>query len=410
MASQIDIAQHRTRAPSLFAGLAAQPADALLALIDLHRADPRVDKIDLGVGVYRDESGATPIMRAVKLAERRLLETQASKSYLGADGDTRFTQLLAREVLGEALAASPRLTGVQTAGGTGALRIGAELAQRAALTGGHSPRVWLGDPSWVNHAQIFAAAGLPVRKHRFYDAATRTLDFDGMVDDLRHARAGDIVLLHGCCHNPTGVGFSAEQWRVLTDLVTRRGLIPFIDMAYQGLGDGWDADAAGARAMLDAADEVMLAYSCDKNFAFYRDRVGAFWLKSARPDDVRIAHGNIVAIARCLWSMPPDHGAATVRIVLDDPVLRADWQAELDHMRGRINHLRTLLAAAHPALSPIGEQRGLFAMLPVNAEAVETLRRDNGIYMASSGRINIAGLRTDQVPTLVEALRPHLPS
>ncbi|MDZ7895230.1 MAG: aminotransferase class I/II-fold pyridoxal phosphate-dependent enzyme [Sphingobium sp.] len=184
--------------------------------------------------------------------------------------------------------------------------------------------------------------------------------------------------------------------------------MPFIDMAYQGLGDGWDADAAGARAMLDATDEAMLAYSCDKNFAFYRDRVGAFWLKSARAEEVRIAHGNIVAIARCLWSMPPDHGAATVRIVLDDPALRADWQAGLD-MRGRINQLRTLLAAAHPALSPIGEQRGLFAMLPVSAQAVDTLRRDHGIYMASSGRINIAGLRTDQVPTLVEALRPHLP-
>jgi len=295
----------------LFGRLAKVPADALLGLIALYRADAPPDKIDLGVGVFRDDGGATPVMRAVKSAEAEILATQISKSYLGAEGDARYTELLAKIALGEKLACSPRITGVQTPGGTGALRLGAEFVKRAAP----DATVWIGEPTWPNHGPIFLEAGLRVKAHRFYDVAAAAVDIDAMIEDLGAAAPGDILLLHGCCHNPTGAELDAEAWQRIATLCEERQLTPFVDLAYQGLGNGLEADAGPTRALFAALPAAILAYSCDKNFGLYRERVGALWIQGPEGADLEAARGNILALARSLWSMPPDHGAAIVRVI-----------------------------------------------------------------------------------------------
>jgi aromatic-amino-acid transaminase len=391
---------------SLFATLAPQAPDALLGLIRLFQADHRMGKIDLGVGVFRDEAGATPVMGAVKQAEARLLAEQSSKTYLGPEGDSEFVERLAQFVMGDDAARSGRLTGVQTPGGTGALRLGAALIARARP----GVTIWTGSPTWPNHAPIFHEAGLAVWPHRFFDRETSAVDFAGMISDLGQAKAGDVVLLHGCCQNPTGAQLSSDQWMQIAQLCTERGITPFIDLAYHGLGDGLDRDAVSTRLMLATLPDALVAYSCDKNFGLYRDRVGALWVQSDNADIAQAAQGNLLSITRSLWSMPPDHGAAVVRIILATQDLRANWLTELEAMRLRLNSLRTALAAAHPALTAIDTQRGMFALLPITAEAVIALRQDHGIYMASNGRINIAGLRIDTIPAFVAALAPYLPN
>ena len=398
-----DILETAVEAPLPLSMLAAQPADALLGLIALHRADTRPGKIDVGVGVFRDDAGRTPVMRAVKTAEALLLETQDSKSYLGAEGDVGYTNLLGEIALG-AQVRSERITGVQTPGGTGALRLGAELLARA----NREAVVWIGTPTWPNHEPIFAEAGLATRTHRFFDPASAAIDFDAMMVDLGEARPGDILLLHGCCHNPTGAGLTAAQWEATAALCDARGLLPFIDLAYQGLGDGLEEDAAATRLIFDRLPTAILAYSCDKIFGLYRERVGALWVQAASAPITERARGNMLSLARSLWSMPPDHGAAVVRVILENNALRAEWKAELDAMRSRINALRSALGAAHPTLAPIAGQRGMFAMLPITPEAVVDLRGGHGIYMAGNGRINIAGLTRETVPAFVAALTPHL--
>ena len=387
-----------------FAGLVPQKPDALLALIAEYRADPRVDKIDVGVGVYRTETGETPVMRAVKDAEAVLLAEQTSKSYLGAEGDQRFAQLIWRLVSGSETLGE-RCFGLQTPGGTGALRVGAELLARARP----DTRVWIGEPTWPNHAPIFRGAGLEVCTHPYFDPDTASIDFDAMVSALGQVAAGDVLLLHGCCHNPTGTQFSHEQWIALSDLCLQRGLIPFIDLAYQGLGDGMDEDAQGARHMLATVPDALLAYSCDKNFAVYRDRVGALFIQSATEASLELARANALTIARSLWSMPPDHGAAVVRTILDDPALRADWEEELTDMRRRLQTVRQGLAAAHPLLASVATQRGLFSRLPLDTAAIAAVRRTHGIYMPADGRINIAGLNQANLSRFVDGVLPHLP-
>jgi aromatic-amino-acid transaminase len=394
----------RSSASALFDTLDRQPADPMLAVIGMHRTDPRPDKIDVGVGVYRDAAGATPVMRAVKAAEGRLLSGQVSKSYLGAEGDQRFTDLLATVALGEGLAADTRITGIQTPGGTGALRLAAELIARS----GRAPTIWIGTPTWPNHGPIFREADLTVRTHAYFDAARSDIDFDAFLVALAEAKAGDVVLLHGCCHNPTGTAFSAEQWRSLAMFIAARGLVPLIDLAYQGLGAGLDEDAAGMRAMLAAVPEALVAYSCDKNFALYRERVGALWVQAATPAAAIPVRETMLVLARSLWSMPPDHGAAVVRLILDDADLATSWRAELAEMCARINDLRAALGNAHPALAPIARQQGLFALLPIDHEAVAALREQHGIYMPDAGRINIAGLRAETIAPFVAALAPYL--
>lgn len=376
-----------------FESLQPQPADPLLQIIGAFRADPRADKIDLGVGVFRDPQGATPVMRAIKAAERRLVETQPSKSYLGSEGDTGFVAALAARVIGDAIARD-RVQGLQTPGGTGALRLGAELLARAGV-----PRIWIAAPSWANHAPIFAQTGVAPQLVPAFDIAAQRFDADAFVAALAGASAGDAVLLHGCCHNPTGIDPTAEEWTAIAAAVAQRGLIPFIDLAYQGLGDGFDADAAGARAVLAAVPWALLAYSCDKNFALYRERTGALYAVGPDATQSMTLQSNLLALARTNWSMPPDHGAAAVRLVLEDPALAADWAAELESMRRRLVAVRTGLGALGRIgaldLAPLAAGKGLFATLPVSPTQVGWLRETHAIYMAGSGRINVAGFTSD---------------
>ena len=395
-----------TSQQGLLSRLEPFPPDAILGLMVQLRADPRPDKIDLGVGVYRDASGATPVLRAVKAAEAQLQKEQASKSYLGAEGNQGFTDLMANIAFGEALAANPRLTGVQTPGGTGALRLGAALLQST----GNAPTVWIGSPTWPNHAAICKDAGLQVRTHAYLDARNADIDFDAFIDGLSQAKRGDVVLLHGCCHNPSGANLDAGEWQALTEFVLARGLVPFIDLAYQGFGQGLEEDGASMRALLNAVPEALVAYSCNKNFGLYRERVGALWVLADNAVAAGHARSNLLGLARGLWSMPPDHGAAVVRTILEEPGLRADWLAELTEMRERINTLRMALGGAHPALAAVARQRGMFSILPLPRDAIIGLRASHGIYMADSGRINIAGLRLETINDLIEALTPHLPA
>ncbi|MFB0872629.1 MULTISPECIES: amino acid aminotransferase [unclassified Sphingobium] len=383
----------------IFGALALQPADALLALIGAFRSDPRAGKIDVGVGVYRDLAGHTPVLRAVKEAERRLLEQQQSKAYLGPEGDIGYFEALKPIIFGDR-AFDARLSGLQTPGGTGALRVAAELLAR----GRPGARIWVGNPTWPNHLPILKAAGLKIAAYDHYDVTSQRLTIDQTLDALKGAAPGDVALLHGCCHNPTGADFTVDQWRAIATLLRDRGVLPLIDLAYQGLGEGLDEDAAGARQTLEIVGEGLVAYSCDKNFGLYRERVGALYTVAKSPEQARIIQSNLLALTRANWSMPPDHGAAIVRVILEDPDLSADWRAELAEMRERIQQIRHLLANADPALAPLATQQGMFSTLPLSAEEVARLRDQHGIYMPASGRINIAGLTPETVPPFVAAL------
>ena len=389
-----------THGPALLDRLEEQAPDALLALIALHEADPRPDKIDVGVGVYRDAAGGTPILRCVKAAERILLETQETKSYLGSQGDVRYTELIKAIAFGESAATDERIVGVQTPGGCGALRLGAELIAKADP----GARIFVGQPTWPNHAPLIGCAGVEMVDYPYYSKDSRSILFDRMMEALRGARAGDLLLLHGCCHNPTGADLGPEQWREVADLVSDRGLIPFVDLAYQGFGRGLDEDAAGLRGILDACDEVVIAQSCDKNFSVYRDRVGCFYVKTGTPEATATAMAHVFQRAREMWSMPPDHGAAAVRIILDDPELKRRWHGELDAMRDRINGVRAKIAAADPRLAYIGRQYGMFSMLPLSREQVHQLRDRHGIYMADSGRFNVVGMSDEAVDRFTAAV------
>ena len=394
MAEEVLLADEK----KLFEQLEAQQPDALLALIGLCRADPRPTKIDVGVGVYKDAAGGTPILRSVKAAERILLETQETKAYLGSDGDTRFTELIRDIVFGD-LAGDERIIGMQTPGGCGALRLGAELLKAAG-----AQRIFVGQPTWPNHGPLLGCAGLQTIDYAYYDKASRTVLFDKLMESLQSSRAGDVVLLHGCCHNPTGADLSYEQWDELSRFMGERGLIPFIDLAYQGLGNGLEADAAGARLAVERADQALVAQSCDKNFGLYRDRTGALFVKAPSVENAKTVYGNLLSLARTNWSMPPDHGAAIVRIILDTPDLAADWHAELKEMLARIRSLRARLAASDPRLAYIDTQNGMFSMLPLTPEAVLELRKEEGFYMASSGRFNVAGLSDENVDRFAKAV------
>ena len=382
--------------------LSPQPADALLGLIKLYNADPRPEKIDLGVGVYRTASGATPVFKAIKAAEARLLATQDSKSYLGPEGDMGFVRALIPYIFGYDIDHA-RIDGMQAPGGTGAVRLAVEVAKRAGVR-----RILMGTPSWPNHAQIVAAAGLELVTFR-HVTAEGTADLAALQAALADTGPGDAVLLHGCCHNPSGVDYTPAQWDMIAPLLAERGVLPLLDLAYQGLGAGMEADAYGLRTVLAAVPEALVAYSCDKNFGLYRDRVGAFYAVTGDADALVRTMGNGAAIARASWSMPPDHGAAAVRVVLEDPELTKVWLEELDDMRDRMREVRDRLAAAQHVgpipMAPLGIQNGLFSILPLSSEQILTLRSDHAVYMAGSGRINIAGLTGSNIETFIEALR-----
>jgi aspartate/tyrosine/aromatic aminotransferase len=391
-----------TRTHEKAKGLADLPpvnSDSLLALIALCEADPRSDKIDVGVGVFRDGAGNTPILKVMKEAEQRLLETQVTKAYLGSWGDKRFAELLRPVLLGEH-AADQGIVGVQTPGGCGALRLGFELVR----TVNPAARVLVGTPTWPNHAPIIRGVGLEMVEYAYYERDAAAIRFDDMLEALSRGAPGDVALLHGCCHNPTGADLDPAQWAEVTDVIAERGLIPLVDIAYQGFGRGLDEDAAGLRGILGRCDEVIVAQSCDKNFSVYRDRVGALFLKTGSADASARAMAHVFQRAREMWSMPPDHGAAAVRIILDDPELKRRWLIELEGMRDRINAVRRRIASADPRLAFIGGQFGMFSMLPLYKEQVLRLRADHGIYMADSGRFNVVGLSDDQIDRFTAAV------
>ncbi|NVK32053.1 MAG: aspartate/tyrosine/aromatic aminotransferase [Gammaproteobacteria bacterium] len=384
----------------MFETLPNATPDPLLALITMYRQDPRDNKIDLGVGVYRDANGHTPIMQAVKIAEQRLEAGQDTKAYLGTEGDGEYVELIKQLIFGDT---SPLIAGAQTPGGTGALKVTAELYRATNPNG----RIFLGMPTWPNHIPVFESAGIEVVKVPFFDLKTQSIDMDAFLSGLADAKTGDAILLHGCCHNPTGADLNAEQWQQIADLCNDKGLLPIVDLAYHGLGDGMAQDLAGARLIFDAVPEGILASSCSKNFGLYRDRVGAVFAKAVNTDNAQKITGVFGNVARKLYSMPPDHGAAVVRIILSDDALRENWATELDVMRNRVNSLRAGLVAAAGDLNLgyVGEQKGMFSTLPLSPEQVTSLRVDHGVYMAGSGRINIAGLTEAATPQFVEALR-----
>ena len=387
-----------TRARTL-ADLPPVESDSLLQLIALCNADPRPEKIDVGVGVFRDGVGRTPILPVIKDAERILLETQETKSYLGSAGDKRFAELIRPILLGD-LADDNKIAGVQTPGGCGALRLGFELI----ATVNPQARVYVGTPTWPNHPPIIRAVGLQIVEYPYYDRENSTVLFDSMMGALENARSGDVVLLHGCCHNPTGADLSADEWAAVASVCAERKLLPLVDIAYQGFGRGLEEDAAGVRLMLRSCGEVIVAQSCDKNFSVYRDRVGSLFLKTGSEETTARAMGHVFQRAREMWSMPPDHGAAAVRLVLDTPELRDRWPGELAAMRDRINAVRKRIASVDPRLAYIGNQFGMFSMLPLSKEKVLALREKHAIYMADSGRFNVVGLGDDQIDRFTAAV------
>ncbi|MBU2875531.1 aromatic amino acid transaminase [Marinobacter salexigens] len=390
----------------MFEALEHLPQDPILQLMQTFRADTRPDKVDLGIGVYKDDEGNTPIMTAVHEAERRLLEGETTKSYVGPAGAAGFNDAMARLILGDgnSLIRDGRTSVIQTPGGCGALRMAAEflrLCQRDTT-------VWVTTPTWANHMPLLGGAGLNIREYPYLNRETLTVNFSAMLDTLKSAKAGDVVLLHGCCHNPSGADLTLDQWQVVAELIQCKGLLPFVDMAYQGLGEGLDADAAGLRYLAGQVPEMVVAASCSKNFGLYRERTGALVLISATEAINKAATSQLLSVVRSHYSMPPAHGAAIVETILDDDELRAEWQLELGGMCERILGLRHAFA---DALAPVGDfgfiarQRGMFSFLGITPEQVGRLREEHGIYMLESSRVNVAGLNERVLPQVASAIR-----
>ena len=384
----------------MFLSLKPQPKDPLLALIDSFSRDTRSNKIDLGVGTYRDETGCTPIMNVVKHAEETLVRSQRTKSYLGSQGDEQFARLLLPIIAGSPLAEDERLFGIQTPGGCGALRLAAELIAKASP----SATVWLGTPAWPNYPAVFEAAGLAICTYNHLDVQKQMVSFDHLHAALSSAHPGDVVVLQGCCHNPTGCDFTDQQWDSIVDLLAEKRLLPLVDLAYQGLGRGLELDRQGVERILPRLDTVLVAYSCDKNFGLYRERTGALVVRAADVDMANIMYGNLLSLIRANWSMPPDHGAAIVRIILESQELKELWRVELEEMRQRIAHVRQAIAAADPRLGFLTRQKGMFSQLSIDSGLAARLRTKHAIYIADSGRINLAGLRVQDASLFVSAL------
>lgn len=389
----------------MFENLTAAPPDKILHLSVLFRNDTRPNKMDLGVGVYKDSEGRTVIPRAVREAEKRLYETQTTKTYVGIAGDEGFNRAMTDIVLADTIDRD-RVFTCQTAGGSGALRVIADLLKRSRP----DATVWLSDPTWANHAPILASAGFRTTSYPYFDAKTGKVRFEAMLETLKTVPAGDIVLLHGCCHNPTGANLTLEQWGRIADVLGERDLFPFVDLAYQGFGDGLEADCAPTRLLASRIPEMAIATSCSKNFAVYRDRVGAAIFIARKPDTARIVGSQAQAVTRVLYSMPPDHGAAAVRIVLEDEALRADWKQELESMRLRMLSLRQGLAEAlrrqtnSNRFDFIADHRGMFSRLGLMPDQVDRLREEHGIYMVGDSRFNVAGLKEDKLEDLAKAI------
>lgn len=372
------------------------------------RADLSRDKVDLGVGVFRDEAGNTPVLECVRRAEAQILRDQTTKSYVAPAGRAEFNALVQSLVLGDQhpVIAGNRSRTVQSPGGCGALRLGAELIKAAAA----QSVVQVSDPTWGNHLPLLGGAGLKLQRYPYYDAATHQLKFDAMMEALERCNPGDVVLLHACCHNPSGADLSPPQWGAVLSLLQRRRLVPFLDLAYQGFGEGRDADAYGVRLLSGELPEALVAVSFSKNFGLYRERVGALIAIGGDPAKADAMQSHMLQIARSIYSMPPDHGAAVVAGILSDAAQRQLWEAELGQMRGRIQSMRRLLAATLRQKSGSGRfdfiqtQHGMFSLLGIPAPLVLRLREQHHVYMVPDGRMNIAGVTPQNVGYLAESI------
>jgi aspartate aminotransferase len=392
----------------MFESISAAPADPILGLADLFRADDRPNKINLGIGVYKDETGKTPVLTSVKKAEQYLLENETTKNYLSIDGLADFARCTQELLFGKesALISTGRACTAQTPGGTGALRVAADfLANQTSVK-----RVWVSNPSWPNHKNVFNAAGLEVCDYDYYDAANHSLDFDGMVASLQEAKAGDVVLFHGCCHNPTGVDPSADQWQQLAKLSQEKGWLPLFDFAYQGFSRGLDEDAEGLRIFAASHQELIVASSYSKNFGLYNERVGALTLVAANSDVAKTAFSQVKYTIRANYSNPPSHGAAVVATILGNDALRTIWIQELTDMRQRIQRMRQLFVntlaekGAKQDFSFIIKQNGMFSFSGLTKDQVVRLRDEFGVYAVNSGRVNVAGMTPDNMSALCEAI------
>lgn len=383
------------------------PGDPILGLIEAYATDPNPNKFDLGVGVYKDALGLTPILRSVKLAEQRLVDQQITKTYIGGHGEPRFGTLISELVLGKdsPLLTSKRVGATQTPGGTGALRLCADFIAECLPGRG----IWLSDPTWPIHETIFAKAGLKV-SHYPYVGSDNRLNVAAMLATLNEVPRGDVVLLHACCHNPTGFDLSQDAWRQVLDVVQRRDLLPLIDFAYQGFGDGLEQDAWAVRLFADALPELLITSSCSKNFGLYRERTGALLVCAGTTEKLLDVRSQLSSIARNLWSNPPDHGAAIVAEILGDPELKSLWADEVEEMRLRIAQLRAGLVEALTPLglgerfAHIGVQRGMFSYTGLNDDQVARLRHEHSVYLVSAGRANIAGIDASRLDALARAI------
>lgn len=392
----------------MFEHIIAAPADPILGLADTFRADPRAHKINLSVGVYKDDAGQTPVLHSVKKAEKRLLEEESSKNYLGIDGLASFATCTQALLFGadSAIVREKRAKTAQTPGGTGALRVAAEFIARQTS----ASTIWISNPTWPNHASVFKAAGLEVREYGYFDAANMALDFDAMLTSLEQAKAGDVVLFHGCCHNPTGIDPTPAQWDQLAKLSAAKGWLPLFDFAYQGFARGLEEDAYGLRAFCANHSELLVASSFSKNFGLYNERVGACTLVAAEQETAERAFSQVKSVIRANYSNPPAHGAAVVALILSDPQLKAEWEAELTEMRGRIHQMRELFVAKLQALganrdfSFIARQNGMFSFSGLNPQQVARLKDEFAIYAVGSGRINVAGITSSNIDPLCQAI------
>ena len=382
--------------------------DAILGLMAQFRADPSPQKVDLVVGVFRDLSGNTPILQSVRRAEQIVLQAQSTKSYVAAAGRAEFNEAVEQLVLGPAhrVRSARRVRTAQTPGGCGALRVGAELIRAAAP----KATVYVSDPTWGNHMPLLGSSGLRLERYPYYDARSHELRFDAMLERLNGAAPGDGVLVHACCHNPTGADLSVSQWQRLTELLLERQLTPFLDLAYQGFGSTLEEDAAGIRLVVDRVPEALIAVSYSKNLGLYRERLGAIISVSESEHRADAVQSHVLQIARSIYSMPPDHGAAIAACIFADAALRQSWIEELAAMRNRIADMRSLLASHLRAVTQRGTfdflelQRGMFSLLGVSGEAVEALRSRHHIYMLGDSRMNLAGITPGNVGYVAEAI------
>ena len=392
----------------MFSLLEQLPPDPLLGLMESYRNDSNPNKIDLGVGIYRDEQGNTPILEAVKRAEKIIFENETTKAYIGPPGAADFNLAIQDLMFGKEHSAlkNNRVRTVQTPGGCGALRVAAEFIKRCDA----NATIWVSDPTWANHVPLLGNVGIKLRPYPYYDFQTHNIHFEEMLETLEQAGKNDLVLLHGCCHNPSGADLTKEQWQHVAELAERKGFIPFIDIAYQGYGEGLEADAYGVRLLAERLPELIIAGSCSKNFGLYRERVGSLSIVADNSREANSSFSQMTNVIRGIYSMPPSHGAAIVSAIMQNKNLTALWHQELSEMRERLGGMRTLLvnklsaAGASKDFSFIADQKGMFSFLDVSSEQVSVLQKKYAIYMADSSRISIAGINPSNVDYLTSSI------